>query len=346
MKVIGVSSAAISNGTKFSLARSQEALVTAQKEVSTGRLADVGLSLGSDIGEAISLRADVTRISQVRDTNNTVQTRLELSQAALQNVVDGAQNFIDQLLASRNSATGAGIVSDLGEANRQALTDALNTNVNGAQVFAGLNSDVRPITKYEGGAGETAIDAAFLAEFGFTQTDPAVENITPTQLESFLTGNFAAEFDATEWSNNWSTASDELISNRISLTETLDSSVSANEAVFRNLASIYTAAANIGTEGLNDTTFQSLVDTLVEQTAAAVQDVSVLQSRLGIVEQRVEESSTRLDLQVNILTGRIGELEEVDAFEAGTRLTSILTEIEVSYALTARIQNLSILNFL
>jgi len=36
----------------------------------------------------------------------------------------------------------------------------------------------------------------------------------------------------------------------------------------------------------------------------------------------------------------------VDEFEAGTRLTSLLAQIETSYTLTARIQQLSLLKFI
>ena len=39
-------------------------------------------------------------------------------------------------------------------------------------------------------------------------------------------------------------------------------------------------------------------------------------------------------------------LESVDPYEASTRVNTLLTQIETSYALTARIQQLSLLDYL
>ncbi len=349
MKSIGVSTATISGSARFSILRAQERLLNAQTEVSSGRHADIGLKLGHNISETVSLRSEVLQMEQVMDTNNTVNTRLEMTQASLNNIVEGAQEFIDSLLASRSSPTGPEFIKQLGEARLSSLVDVLNSNVDGTHIFSGVNSNVKALESYETAppsAAKTAIDAAFLAEFGFDQTNAAVSGITPAQLDTFLTGAYATEFDPAAWTANWSNAADEPISNRISLSETIDTSISANEEAFRQLANAFTAAIDLGSEGMNTTTFQSLVDTLVSQTSEAIQKVSVLQAQVGIVEQRVSDANERLDLQVDVFQLRISEMEDVDAYEASTRLTTILNEIEISYSLTARIQRLSILNYL
>lgn len=55
----------------------------AQKELATGRHADVGLTLGAQTGVAVSLRQDIAQIKSIKDTNSLVLTRMQASQAAL-----------------------------------------------------------------------------------------------------------------------------------------------------------------------------------------------------------------------------------------------------------------------
>ena len=53
-----------------------------------------------------------------------------------------------------------------------------------------------------------------------------------------------------------------------------------------------------------------------------------------------------MSIQIDIMTRHIGALENVDPFEASTRVSALLTQVETAYAMTARIQRLSLLNYL
>jgi flagellar hook-associated protein 3 FlgL len=53
-----------------------------------------------------------------------------------------------------------------------------------------------------------------------------------------------------------------------------------------------------------------------------------------------------MSIQVDILATQVVALESIDPNEAATRVTQLLTQVETSYALTARIMGLSILNYL
>ena len=46
------------------------------------------------------------------------------------------------------------------------------------------------------------------------------------------------------------------------------------------------------------------------------------------------------------MTSHIGALEGVDPYEASSRLSTLLTQVETAYAMTARIQQLTLLNYL
>ena len=74
-----------------------------------------------------------------------------------------------------------------------------------------------------------------------------MSTITAAQMQTFLDTTFDAEFASPAWNANWSTASDQTMRSRISTTEIVDTSVSANEPAFRKLAMAYTMLSDLGT---------------------------------------------------------------------------------------------------
>ncbi len=68
--------------------------------------------------------------------------------------------------------------------------------------------------------------------------------------------------------------------------------------------------------------------------------------KLGNVQEQVKLASERLKVQTDILNRRINDLENVNLEETSVRLNTALTQLETTYAVTARMQGLSILNYL
>ncbi|MCG6859118.1 MAG: flagellar hook-associated family protein, partial [Salaquimonas sp.] len=84
----------------------------------------------------------------------------------------------------------------------------------------------------------------------------------------------------------------------------------------------------------------------VGKLSSGIDDTGALQGRLGIVEQRVENSTERVDYQETVLKQGISDLEEVDSYETAMRINELLSGIEASYSVTAKIQGLSIMNYI
>jgi flagellar hook-associated protein 3 FlgL len=344
-----IASSAVSGAVRSSLMKLQAKLAEAQKEVATGRLADVGLSLGFKAGQTVSLRQEHSRLQSITDSNGLVASRLDASQAALQALAESAQSFLSQLVAVRNSDTAQAIIEGQAKAALAGFTDLANTTFNGVALFAGINTDVKPITDYASSppaANAVAVANAFTTAFGISQSDAAVASITPAAMQAFLDGAFANLFDPTAWSSTWSAAADQNTKSRISTSELVETSVNANDEAFRKLASAYTMLADLGTANLSQTTYQAVVDEATLLVGDALQGITALQAKLGGVQGRVKNADTRMGIEIDIMTSHIGALEGVDPYEASSRLSTLLTQVETAYAMTARIQQLTLLNYL
>jgi len=344
-----ISSMSIGMASRLSIAKLQTQLQDAQKELSTLRHADVGLALGYRTGETISMRQEVTRLKTITDTNGIANARLDASDVALKGLGKGAQDFLGNLFLARNGGITAKALADVAKNALLSFADGANTTLNGTYVFGGINSDIKPMKAYQAAppsAAKTAVDDAFQTAFGVSQTDPSVSSLTPAQVEAFLDGPFKDMFETSAWNTNWSSAASNNITSRISTTEITDTGTNSNEPAFRKLAQAYTMMADLGGQNMSEDAYQKLVEKAVTLVNAAITDITRLRTDFGSAKARITNANERMSIQINVLNENVTSLEGVDSAEASVRVTSLLTQIQTAYSVTAKIQSLSILNYI
>lgn len=346
MKVSFVSSQAISQAMRYQTARLQTDLTKATKEMSTLRVADTGLALGARAGISTSLHREVDRLKGIIDSNKLAATRLEATQLGLQDLTEAASTLLSDYSTALSGAADAGIAKQQAEKTLALMSSILNTNLNGENIFAGINTDVKPFNDFLDATspGRIAFDTAFSTQFGFDPDDPAAANITAADMTAFLAA-METEILDTGW-GNWSSATDDQITSRITLTETAQTSVSANILPLRKLAlAAATVAATFG-GSLSQEARGAIIEHGVRQLGEAVSGLANQQGYTGVTEQRLAQATERMETQINLFSNSIQDLEGIDEFEAAARVTSLKTQLEVSYSLTASMQKLSLLNYL
>jgi flagellar hook-associated protein 3 FlgL len=343
---MAISFLSIMNAPRLSVLEMQRQIAEAQVETSTGRHADQGLALGGRTSEAVSLRNQFDRNAALIDMNGLTKAELDAVQSTLGSIAALAHDFTATLIGARNAQNGQQAVKAAAEAALASFTALINTTHNGEAVFGGINTGVAPLGGYAGSPAKAAVDAAFLAEFGFPQSSPAAGTITSAQMDAFLTGNFDALFTPANWQGTWSQASSQNRATRVDHDFVLESSANANEQAFRELAGALTSALDLGAGQLSQSAFEKIVDRASAGAALAAQELGDIQGRLGRVQQTVSQTKEKLEQRNNIINREILSLEGVDAYEAATRVNTLTSQLEASYAITARIGRLSLLNFL
>jgi flagellar hook-associated protein 3 FlgL len=342
-----VSTLMLSSSLRSSITNNQSALTKASKEATTGRFADVGLELGTGTGRDVALRADFNFADQLVDTNELVAGRLDVTQNRITQLGTTASEFLKNLIAARDADSGAKIIMPSASANLQDLIGALNVSYNGSYLFGGINTQTVPVANYVAGStSKNQVDADFLATFGFSQSAAGVSTITPAQMQNFLGNTLDPEFASPAWNTNWSSATDQTLSSRISTTEVVDSSVSANQPGFRKLAEAYAMLTDLGNTSLSKDTFQVVVDKAIGLVSGAINDLAVLGGTVGAIQQRVTGASEKLKIQKDILNNQIVKLEAVDPTEASVRVNTLQTQIKTALALTSQLQQISLINYL
>lgn len=337
------------NAPRLAVAEMQRQLMDRQTEAATGRKVDVGLDLGSRTHQAVSLRYDFDLNNTQKDVNGVTSAQLELTQNVLTSMNNLAHDFTSTVVGARNAVNGQQVVKQAAEQALAGLTALLNTDHDGQFIFAGVNSSNSPVAKYQSSppsAAKQALDAAFLAQFGFSQNSPLAASITGTQMDSFIDGVLSGQFSPANWSANWSSASDQNRVARVDQNQTLAIPVNANMQPMRDLVMALTAALDLGTGNLSQGTFQALVDKSAALAGKASGGFGDVQALVGNVQQEVSSATERITSKNNILNREINALESVDPYEAATRVNTLTSQLEASYSLTARLSRLSLLNYI
>ncbi len=345
----GVSNYSSSLALRTSVTRLQREMNDVRIEASTGKVADRGLALGIRTSISVDLQEQVKRIDTIKSMNTTVSSRLE----ATQNVLDSVRTMLSSVMDAFAQAKTAGGNLDVAQKSaRDALSqlhDKLNASFNGQYLFAGVNTDVKPVSSTPddpASPGVVSVDASFSAQFGMTQTDPNVANISEADMASYLSGSFETLFSDTGWRTSFSAASDKVIQSRVSMSDVVDTSATTDAQAFRDITRALTMVSQTGLGKMNSKTSGMVLDKAMQLLGAGQQGATLIQTDLARVQQRVGEASDRLTIQSQTLAKSIGSMEDVDAYAVSVRLNSLSTQIETSYALTSRIQNLSLLKYL
>ncbi|WP_394690761.1 flagellar hook-associated family protein [Hoeflea sp.] len=350
MKTSFISNLAIQNSMRMTISRGQEEIQKLQQEVVTGRYADIGVALGAKTSTSVSHHRDVQRLETIQESNALVTQRLSTSQLSLEAMSDAAQQMLEAFIVANGTddEPKLDVMRRDVEASLNIFTSSVNTSVNGEYLFSGINTDVKPVADYldAASAPKAAFDALFLGHFGFTQDDPLAAGITTAQMDNFIDNVLEPDFTGPNWNANWSSASDTNISSRIRTNEVVDSSANANGAGMRSFA----LAAVIGIE-LLDSPISSEVRAAVnaraiEYAGQAVTGIDDERSTLGVSENRVAKANVSIESQIKIMKLHLNDIEGVDGYEASTRMQALLTQVETSYTLTARIQQLNLMNYL
>jgi flagellar hook-associated protein 3 FlgL len=347
LKANPVSSYALSNLIRGTIAQGQSALLTAQQEMASGQHADMGLALGVTTGQTISLQKNYDQLSAILDTNGIVASQMDAAQTALSSMVSNAQSFVSSLSGARNAVDGAAIITPLAAGGLQGATDLMNTSYGGQYIFGGINTGSPPIANFTAtGAAKTAFENDFQAKFGMAITDPNVSTISASDIQDFINNEVTNEFSGSQWSTNWSSASDQVVQSRIAPQEMANTSVSANDPGVRKLMMAYTMTSELAGANLNSGAYTTVIDSAMSLTQEGINSITTAQSVLGTSQAQVTDANTRLTAQSNVLQTSVNNLESVDPYQAAMRVNSLLTQIETSYALTAKLQNMSLMNYL
>jgi len=346
MIINGVSTLATNLTSQESLTSTQTKLNEAQNELSTGRYDDVGLTLGGNVARNLNWRVTLSDTTNYLDTNNQALSRADALQSTLEAAKSTASNFLNTLAGARNAQNGQTLAAQGSAYAIDAITGAVNVTYAGQYLLGGQNTATPPLNTYQGGAAQSAFNSAFQSYFGFSKTDPAAQNITSSQMTSFLQGPYESLFQSGSWNGNWSNATSENLQTNIDNGQKVDLSANVNETPIKDLMKGMVAVQDAGIGQLNASAFQTVIDYSIGKIGNAIQGLGETESRVGEAQQVVSQTNAKLSSMKTVIEGEIQSTEGVNSAEAAVRVNSLMNQMEANYAVTGKLAKLSLLTYI
>ncbi|CUW89485.1 flagellar biosynthesis protein FlgL [Agrobacterium tumefaciens] len=367
MKTSFISSLAMQNSMRSTILKAQLEMTNLNTELTTGKHADLGVTLGANTARSLDLNRDVDRLSSLVSVNSIATQRLKSSQAALDGMAKAAQEIQKVLVPNTSSAapTLATVAKTISNAFNT-FTGFANTAVSGEFLFSGINTDVKPIDDYfaEGSTLKAAYEVELNA-FMAAQT-PAVGNIadlSKDQAAAFMTrieGVFNGTTPVTNpphsdltagqnydfWTTYGSKASDTNMTSRISQNEVVETSTNSNSQGMRYFAMTAMTAMTFLDDKVPSDVRELVATRSVTNIGTVISGLNQQQSQLGLSEGRVSKANDSLAAQKKIIETHLLDIEGIDTYEVKTRLDLLQQQIEIAYSLTSRLQKMSLVNYL
>lgn len=293
----------------LNLTTAEQAQVSAQNQVSTGKVAtDLG-GFGQTSESLTAMQAAQTRLKGYISASQYTSARLTLQDTAFTQLASSGTSARQAITNALASGSATGLMQTLGQLWGQAV-DAMSTQDNGVYIFGGGRTDIAPVSATTLAALDGAPSIASVFQNGPLKTSAQLNSTTTIQ-----TGFLASDIG------------------------------SGLATIFQAIGQFDAGAGG----PLNGTLTQAQTTFLKTQLAAldaADTSVTNYQAQNGSLQNQVTSTTTSQQAQVDSLTTLIGDQANVDMATALTRLTQAQQSVQASAQVLASLRSTSLLNYL
>jgi flagellar hook-associated protein 3 FlgL len=295
--------------TQYQMMQLETQVTNLQAHVGSGQTSQTFDGIAPSAQRLVSLQTENSNLTQYLANNNLATQRLTSQQNTVTSLLSLASNVQTLLVNALNPGNAPNLaLNQTAQSQLQEVAGLLNTQFEGQYLFSGTATNTPPVN---------------LSAPGFT---PPGNTYPSTPDTAYYQGN----------SSSLSVQADDNFN--------VQYGASANTAGFEELIRSLNLAATTDTvPGQVDT--QRLQEALgvVKQS---ITDITTVQSALGIQQgvlsdTQKTQTQTQLQLQQNI-----GDIQNIDVAQVATELTTAQNTLQSSFAVTARLGQLSLVNFL
>lgn len=358
MAITALSTLSLARQTRGAIATMQAEQQVLQQEISTGRKHDVAGQVGSRTAGLLDLRNVRQDIAAYKDALQSQAARLTTMQDALGQVRTAATKVRDLALGVSGSGTGAAAAT-IDEAARDALktvTSMLNASQSGRFLFAGTRFDQRPVQPAEevapSGLSPNQAVAQVLAAFGPVTSAADVDALIdgPNGLASLFNDGYDPDGDGVpdpgSFTGTFFQGSTQRVVSRAEADVPITYAVTAGDQPVRDLLMGLHLMSAIPNDSVPTDAYKRVAERGWQMVTSAMDRIVETQGILGLEEETVARTGDRLDIQSTLISTQIVRLEEADPYQTSLRLNTLQTQLEATFAITAKVGRLSLVDYL
>ena len=316
----------------------KRAVTDLSQELTNGLVSDQARRVSGEFSVLADITHRLALAETHRDLARTAGTRLAVQQTVIEGLQAHAQAGLAELALAEQSPMAAQVARGFSQMETRfgdAVTQ-LNTVFGGVGLFSGASSNGAAL------AGASHILDQLMADLGAN----LAPNPTALETSQFIDGWFApgGAFDTVGY------LGDTAVSSRLSLGNGLDVGfeiTAENMEIRATLAALAKGAALArGALAGNERQQAAMVRELIADLATADVGLVDIGARIGQEEWRAAEAVTRAEAELYAMKIARSEMLNADSYDTATQLELARTQLDLIYAMTARLSRLSLLEYL
>ncbi|MEK0084964.1 flagellin [Benzoatithermus flavus] len=320
------------------------------EEVASGTHADYFEGLGTQSGRGLAMRSAYQQAIFYQDAAAVVASRLEGQQQAIGQVKDIAQAVRDQMLSVQSGSADQNavrVISDGAAGYLAQMRATLNQTYAGQYLFSGPATATAPVrAPDEANADGNSLQSVIAAiKSGYDlETTEGMQGFLD-EVHAVFAGthpNPAWNFDKLVYAGSITGTMSGIIDSGLEVS----TDVRANDPAFKTVLEALSVAAAVPAREASAASYRQLAGVLASRLTEGVSRTLDLAATVGHRQSVVEDTKDRHDRMASLLGAGLSELESIDDYAASTRLSELQTQLETSYAVTARLGRLSLVSYL
>lgn len=313
----------------------KDRLQVLSQELATGQKSDLASALGGNVGQLLSLDREIALLGDFKQSATQIGHTLGMMQNALETV-----DFLRERQAATSmtisDASSLPFVDGAAKATRETFEEmvtTLNRSVNGRSLFAGVQTDAPAL------ADATAmLDDLALAVGPATTSDDILAAID--QWFDDPAGGFS--------SMGYLGSVDGAASRPVSQTQSVDLGATANRTELKDVlrATAIGAMANVMADEIPDDVRRELIQASGLQMVGSATSLNTLRAEVGSQEAFVAEKIVEQEAQLTSFGIMRNGMTTADPYETAVKLQEVQQQLEMQFAVTARLSGLSLVNYI
>lgn len=304
------------------------------EEVATGQVSDIKSVLDGNVAYLVDIENDLTSLAGYRIATSEATQFSDAIQTALERLQSSTSTLGTTLLTRSSTAVEPILDQFSAEAHSELATivGALNTQSAGRALFAGNATDQQALAGVD-----TILTGLRTATAGASTVQDIID-------AADLWFDDPAGFG----SDIYMGSDTDLEPLRLGKGETVTLQLSADDPVLRDTIKNAAIAAIAGDAsfGLDVEARRSLLTEAGNNLVSAQGSLTAIRATVGSAQARIESLATRNSTEENALLIAKGALVRADPFEAATELEAVQFQLQSLYAITARMSDMSFVNFI
>lgn len=318
------------------LLSAQQKMIDLQTQVATGKRSQDYLKIANNSRQLINLENSVDNAQQYVDQNARVDLKIKAYNASIEALTQLAYEakrlYTDSVGSGAQPADQTINPRDRAFAILKEVEAQLNLKIDGDYLFAGASVDTKPVN-----FPNSQTDLESQVGTGGSSTGPAFE----------LNAGAPASFTSDSANIAYFYTGDNIdLTHRIDDDVQIDFAMRANEDAFTQLMGALVVMVDDPDVHPGGTFDSSKSDFVIDQIISAIEGLQTQAQKLGFAARRLESTNEDLETFLNFTQNEIGEIQDIDPTEAIVRMQEAALNLEVSYQATARINQLSIANYI